>query len=225
MSGLCQAIVLRQGRHHRRHDLREIPRRRRNLARQHLSRVVLRRAVTLLPVHLCDEPGLDQVVLAGRRDTRVLPRADRSLPAEGRHPVRHRDRRGRFVGGSWHLTTDAGEEMSHDFLIAATGVLREPRTPSINGLTEFGGAVMHSARWNHRVGLSGKRVAVIGTGSTGVQIVCGLADSVNASRPVPAQRAMDSPAAQPPLPPLVRTDASPGADAGLTGVLRLPPRV
>jgi cation diffusion facilitator CzcD-associated flavoprotein CzcO len=85
----------------------------------------------------------------------------------------------RFAEGRWHLTTDAGEEMSHDFLIAATGVLREPRTPSINGLDEFGGPVMHSARWNHEVDLSGKRVAVIGTGSTGVQIVCGLADSVN----------------------------------------------
>ena len=83
----------------------------------------------------------------------------------------------RFTEGRWLLTTAAGEEMSHDFLIAATGVLRVPRTPAINGLAEFDGPVMHSARWNHAVDMAGKRIAVIGTGSTGVQIVCGLADS------------------------------------------------
>jgi cation diffusion facilitator CzcD-associated flavoprotein CzcO len=84
----------------------------------------------------------------------------------------------RFAESRWLLTTAAGEEISHDFLIAATGVLREPRTPDIDGLSDFHGPVMHSARWNHAVDLTGKRVAVIGTGSTGVQIVCGLADSV-----------------------------------------------
>ena len=84
----------------------------------------------------------------------------------------------RFAESRWLLTTAAGEEISHDFLIAATGVLREPRTPAIDGLADFHGPVMHSARWNHAVDMTGKRVAVIGTGSTGVQIVCGLADSV-----------------------------------------------
>jgi cation diffusion facilitator CzcD-associated flavoprotein CzcO len=85
----------------------------------------------------------------------------------------------RFAGSRWQLTTAAGEEVSHDFLIAATGVLREPRPPTIDGLADFRGPVMHSARWNHAVDLTGKRVAVVGTGSTGVQIVCGLADSVD----------------------------------------------
>lgn len=85
----------------------------------------------------------------------------------------------RFTGGSWLLTTAAGDEASHDFLIAATGVLREPRIPAIDGLADFDGPVMHSARWDHTVDLAGQRVAVIGTGSTGVQLVGGLADSVN----------------------------------------------
>jgi cation diffusion facilitator CzcD-associated flavoprotein CzcO len=85
----------------------------------------------------------------------------------------------RFTESRWLLTTAAGEEIAHDFLVAATGVLREPRTPAIDGLADFRGPVMHSARWNHAVDLTGKRVAVIGTGSTGVQIVCGLADSVD----------------------------------------------
>ncbi len=85
----------------------------------------------------------------------------------------------RFVGGRWWLTTDTGERVSHDFLVAATGVLREPRWPDIDGLAEFDGPVMHSARWDHSVDLTGKRVAVIGTGSTGVQLVCAMAESVH----------------------------------------------
>ncbi|MGB3325665.1 MAG: NAD(P)/FAD-dependent oxidoreductase [Mycolicibacterium fortuitum] len=85
----------------------------------------------------------------------------------------------RFDGRRWRLTTDTGQSLAHDFLISATGVLREPRMPAIDGLAEFDGPVMHSARWDHSVDMSGKRVAVIGTGSTGVQLVCGLADSVS----------------------------------------------
>ncbi|BAX97290.1 putative monooxygenase [Mycobacteroides stephanolepidis] len=85
----------------------------------------------------------------------------------------------RFDGRFWQLTTDSGQILSHDFLVSAAGVLREPRMPDIDGLSDFQGPVMHSARWEHSVDMSGKRVAVIGTGSTGVQIVCGLADSVS----------------------------------------------
>lgn len=84
-----------------------------------------------------------------------------------------------FDGRGWLLTTDAGETVSHDFLISATGVLRELRLPDIDGLADFDGPVMHSARFDHSADLTGKRVAVIGTGSTGVQLVCGLADSVS----------------------------------------------
>ncbi|PQM47196.1 flavin-containing monooxygenase [Mycobacterium talmoniae] len=85
----------------------------------------------------------------------------------------------RFDGDRWRLTTAAGATVSHDFLISAAGVLREPRLPDIDGLADFAGPVMHSARWDHGADLTGKRVAVIGTGSTGVQIVCGLADTVS----------------------------------------------
>ena len=81
----------------------------------------------------------------------------------------------RFQGGRWVLRTDAGAESQVDFLISATGVLHHPRTPPIAGLDTFGGNVFHSARWDHSVELRDKRVAIIGNGSTGVQIVCGLA--------------------------------------------------
>ena len=81
----------------------------------------------------------------------------------------------RFDGGRWVLRTDAGAESQVDFLISATGVLHHPRLPSIAGLDDFGGNVFHSARWDHSVDLGGRRIAVIGNGSTGIQLVCGLA--------------------------------------------------
>ncbi|WP_297733060.1 NAD(P)/FAD-dependent oxidoreductase [Mycobacterium sp.] len=81
----------------------------------------------------------------------------------------------RFEGGRWVLRSDAGDESAVDFLISATGVLHHPRMPSIAGLGDFGGHVFHSARWDHSAPLPGRRIAVIGNGSTGVQLVCGLA--------------------------------------------------
>jgi cation diffusion facilitator CzcD-associated flavoprotein CzcO len=81
----------------------------------------------------------------------------------------------RFEGDRWVLRSDRGEESTVDFLISATGVLHHPRMPSIPGLDDFGGPAFHSARWDHSVELAGRRIAVIGNGSTGVQLVCGLA--------------------------------------------------
>jgi cation diffusion facilitator CzcD-associated flavoprotein CzcO len=80
----------------------------------------------------------------------------------------------RFEGGRWVLRTDAGADSIVDFVISATGVLHHPRMPSIAGLDDFGGHVFHSARWEHEVALPGRRIAIIGNGSTGVQLVCGL---------------------------------------------------
>ncbi|ORV84886.1 monooxygenase [Mycobacterium interjectum] len=81
----------------------------------------------------------------------------------------------RFEDERWVVRTDAGDESRVDFLISATGVLHHPRMPSIAGLDDFAGPVFHSARWDHSVELTGRRIAVIGNGSTGVQLVCGLA--------------------------------------------------
>ena len=82
----------------------------------------------------------------------------------------------RYENGRWVVRTDAGTESTVDFLISATGVLHHPRMPSIAGLDDFGGTVFHSARWDHSVALPGRRIAIIGTGSTGAQLVCGLVD-------------------------------------------------
>jgi cation diffusion facilitator CzcD-associated flavoprotein CzcO len=60
-------------------------------------------------------------------------------------------------------------------LITGTGSLSEPRLPDIDGLADFGGRLFHSARWEHDAELAGKRVAVIGTGASAIQIVPELA--------------------------------------------------
>jgi cation diffusion facilitator CzcD-associated flavoprotein CzcO len=83
----------------------------------------------------------------------------------------------RFEDGRWSIRTRDGEEDTADFVVSACGVLHHPRVPEIEGLESFAGSAFHSARWDHDVELSGKRIAVVGAGSTGVQIVTDLADS------------------------------------------------
>ncbi len=85
-----------------------------------------------------------------------------------------------FVDGRWQLETGRGRPDAADVLIAATGVLHHPRYPDIPGLEDFAGASFHSARWGHDVALDGRRVGVVGTGSTAVQIVSALVDRVAA---------------------------------------------
>jgi cation diffusion facilitator CzcD-associated flavoprotein CzcO len=75
----------------------------------------------------------------------------------------------------WELLTDQGE-LTADVVIGAFGALAEPSLPNIPGLDGFDGELFHSARWNHEIDLSGKRVAVIGTGASAIQIVPAVAD-------------------------------------------------
>ena len=83
-----------------------------------------------------------------------------------------------FAGGRWHLETKSGHRDQVDVVIAATGVLHHPNLPDLPGLGDFEGALFHSARWDHAVALDGRRIGVVGTGSTAVQIVSALADRV-----------------------------------------------
>jgi cation diffusion facilitator CzcD-associated flavoprotein CzcO len=80
-----------------------------------------------------------------------------------------------FTDGRWQLTTKDGNSDSADVVIAATGVLHHPFYPDIDGLGDFEGALFHSSRWDHTVPLDGRRVGIVGNGSTGVQIVSALA--------------------------------------------------
>jgi cation diffusion facilitator CzcD-associated flavoprotein CzcO len=56
-------------------------------------------------------------------------------------------------------------------VVSAAGALSEPRAPAIPGIDEFAGPTFHSAAWDHDTSLAGKRVAVIGTGASAIQIV------------------------------------------------------
>ncbi|HEY3981005.1 MAG TPA: NAD(P)/FAD-dependent oxidoreductase [Streptosporangiaceae bacterium] len=77
----------------------------------------------------------------------------------------------------WLITTSQGEFRAR-YLIAATGALAEPSRPAIPGLDRFAGTVMHSAQWDPAWSADGQRVAVIGTGSSAIQIVPALVDQV-----------------------------------------------
>lgn len=81
----------------------------------------------------------------------------------------------RWSDGRWRLRTTDGEEAGYDFVVTATGGLVHPNKPEIRGLGDFAGAVFHSAEWEHDVELEGRRIAVIGTGSTGMQLTRALA--------------------------------------------------
>lgn len=83
-----------------------------------------------------------------------------------------------FADGRWQIDTSAGPMPGADVVIAATGVLHHPSYPDIDGLADFAGAVFHSARWDHAVDIAGRRVGIVGTGSTAVQIVAAVVDHV-----------------------------------------------
>jgi cation diffusion facilitator CzcD-associated flavoprotein CzcO len=70
----------------------------------------------------------------------------------------------------WRLRTNRGE-ITADVLVCASGPLSEPSLPNVPGLAAFPGEIFHSARWNHSYSLEGKRVAVVGTGASAIQIV------------------------------------------------------
>jgi cation diffusion facilitator CzcD-associated flavoprotein CzcO len=75
-----------------------------------------------------------------------------------------------FQEGRWRIETASGHRDEADVVIAATGVLHHPNYPDLEGLDSFEGSSFHSARWDHSVPLDGRRIGVIGTGSTAVQI-------------------------------------------------------
>ena len=70
------------------------------------------------------------------------------------------------------------ESVEVNAVISAVGQLNRPNLPDIDGLTSFEGPAFHSARWNHDVELAGKRVAVIGTGASAMQLIPEIAPQV-----------------------------------------------
>jgi cation diffusion facilitator CzcD-associated flavoprotein CzcO len=72
--------------------------------------------------------------------------------------------------GVWELDTAQGRRTA-SVLVSAAGALADPSVPDLTGLQHFAGAVFHSARWNHDQDLTGRRVAVVGTGASAIQFV------------------------------------------------------
>ena len=72
---------------------------------------------------------------------------------------------------SWHVFTADGREFVAQFLVSGAGGLHIPLVPEIAGRDDFTGAAFHSAQWDHSVDIAGKRVAIIGTGASAIQIV------------------------------------------------------
>jgi len=85
-----------------------------------------------------------------------------------------------FVDGHWELATSRHRHDVADVVIVATGVTHQINVPSFKGEDRFLGDRFHSARWNHDVPLEGRRVGVIGTGSSAVQIVSALVSRAGA---------------------------------------------
>jgi cation diffusion facilitator CzcD-associated flavoprotein CzcO len=80
----------------------------------------------------------------------------------------------------WAVTTDTGETVSARFCVMATGPLSAALTPDFPGLSTFAGEVYHTAHWpKEAVDFTGKRVAVIGTGSSGIQSIPIIADQAD----------------------------------------------
>jgi cation diffusion facilitator CzcD-associated flavoprotein CzcO len=77
--------------------------------------------------------------------------------------------------GRWRVRTTAGEEL-FDVVVSAVGQLNRPRMPDIAGTSDFKGVSFHSARWDHSQDLTGRRVAVIGNGSSAAQFIPRVAE-------------------------------------------------
>ena len=80
--------------------------------------------------------------------------------------------------GEWTLETSAGESFGARVVVSGVGGLVDPAYPDIKGLASFRGELFHTARWNHEIDLAGKRVGVIGTGASAVQVVPSIAPQV-----------------------------------------------
>ncbi len=77
---------------------------------------------------------------------------------------------------AWDVQVTDGEPLRARFLLTATGFLSQPKLPDIDGIDSFAGTVVHTTRWDDEVDLAGKRVGIIGTGATAVQLIPELAE-------------------------------------------------
>lgn len=80
--------------------------------------------------------------------------------------------------GKWRVELGTGSSVMVDAVVMATGQLSRPKMPQVEGLASFKGPAFHSAEWDHSVDLTGKKVIVVGSGASAIQIVPAIADRV-----------------------------------------------
>ena len=80
--------------------------------------------------------------------------------------------------GVWVLTTDQGDTVTARAVVSGMGGLTEPSYPDIKGIGDFAGKIIHTARWDHDYDLAGKKVGVIGTGASAIQVIPAIAPEV-----------------------------------------------
>jgi cation diffusion facilitator CzcD-associated flavoprotein CzcO len=78
----------------------------------------------------------------------------------------------------WRTQLEDGEVVVSRYFVSASGLLVRPKMPAIEGIDSFEGKLVHTARWDHAYDLSDKRVAVIGTGATAIQLIPAIVDRV-----------------------------------------------
>jgi len=108
------------------------------------------------------QPEIQAYLEKVARDFGVLDRIRTGTEVISAHWLNARD--------TWLIKTSAGDHEA-DVLITACGQLSVPKLPTIKGLESFEGPAFHTAEWRHDVELSGKRVAVVGTGCSAIQVV------------------------------------------------------
>lgn len=83
-----------------------------------------------------------------------------------------------FDGETWQVKTSHDKTYIAEMVLCATGMLHQPKYPKIKNLDKFKGDAFHTARWRHDIDLKGKRVGIIGTGSTAAQVIPKLVKEV-----------------------------------------------
>jgi cation diffusion facilitator CzcD-associated flavoprotein CzcO len=104
----------------------------------------------------------------------------------------------------WRLTLNGAREVTARFVVSAIGAFVDPKPVSIEGLDDFEGKLIHSARWDHSYSLAGKRVAIVGTGASAVQIIPMIAPEVAQLDVYQRTPIWVSPKFDPPIPSAVR---------------------
>ena len=100
------------------------------------------------------------------------------------------------TAGRWTVHTDRDDRMRARYVVLANGILTTPKLARIEGMESFKGKTFHTSRWDYTIDLEGKRVGIIGTGATAVQVIPEIAKVVEGALRLPAD-ALDHRRARP----------------------------